>query len=167
MQNEKKFELTKVGLEKLKEEREHLITVRRPEVIEKLKEARSFGDLSENSEYDAAKDEQAQVEARIIEVEHIINNVKLIKIEGSKKDAEHRRVRLGRTVDIEDLDTKKKSTLTIVGTLEANPIEQMISNESPLAVAMIGKKEGEIFKFESPSKIREIKIVKIHTNEEQ
>lgn len=166
MNKELRYELTQAGVDKLRAELDNLVNVRRQEVIEKLKEARSFGDLSENSEYDSAKDEQAQVEARISELGRILENVSIIKIEASTNDAEHRRVRLGRTVTYVDVETGKEQTMTIVGTLEASPAEGLLSNESPLAQAMLGKKEGEVFKFESPAKIREIKIEKIHANEE-
>ena len=129
--------LTSEGLEELKKELDYLKTEKRPEVIEALKEARALGDLSENAEYDAARSEQTEVEARIAELEKMIE--KAVVIKETKKN----KVSIGSKVKIEYLDDKEVDTYTIVGTNEADPFENKISNESPLVKAILGLKKGE------------------------
>ena len=132
-----KIELTREGEEKLQKEYRHLIDIDRPEVIEQLAFARSQGDLSENADYDAARNRQA--EARIKEIENILANAKII--ENSTKNGKI--VSLGSTVEIKDLSDNSVATYTIVGTVEANPVKGLISNVSPLGHAIVGKRVGD------------------------
>ena len=139
----------------LKEEYENLVHVVRNEVIEDLKAARAQGDLSENADYDAARDKQAQVESRIKELEHMIRNAEIIS---EKKGAKN--VRLGSTVTIEDLDTNERMTFTIVGTVEADPLNGKVSNATPLAEAILEQKAGDIVTIEVDEPYQ-VKIVEI------
>lgn len=134
-----KIELTKEGEEKLQKEYRHLIDIDRPEVIEQLTAARSQGDLSENADYDAARNRQAEIESRIKEIENILANAKII--DSSSKSGKI--VSLGSTVEIKDLSDNSVATYTIVGTVEANPIKGLISNVSPLGHAIVGKRVGD------------------------
>ena len=136
---EEKFYVTEEGLKELKEEYENLVHHVRDEVIEELKAARAQGDLSENADYDAARDKQAQVEARIKELEVMIRNAEIIS---EKKGTKY--VRLGSTVTIQEMDTKDKSTFTIVGTVEADPLNGKVSNATPLAEAILEQKVGTV-----------------------
>jgi len=149
--------VTKEGFKKLKEELEHLKTVKRREVSERIKEAISFGDLSENSEYEEAKNEQAFVEGRILELESQIVNVKII--------SEHHKgagVELGATVTIKNLTEGSDSEVyTIVGSTEANPFDNKISNESPVGAALLSKNKGDKVKVVTPNGDVEYEIVKI------
>ena len=147
--------VTKQGLEDMKKELEYLQTQKRPEVIAALKEARALGDLSENAEYDAARNEQAEVESKIASLTQMIANAKIIE------NADTDSVSIGNTVCVEYLEDKEKDTYTIVGSTEADPFENKISNESPIAQAIIGKKEGEIAKVASPNGEYEVKIISI------
>ena len=131
--------LTKEGYDKLVQEHEYLITVRRPEVSEHLKEAKSYGDLSENAEYDAAKNEQVEVEERIAKLEAMINNAKIV----SEDEITGETVNLGLSVKLKDLSTKETFSYTIVGVTDADPLNDKISNESPVGKALIGKKKGD------------------------
>ncbi len=153
--------VTKEGLKKLKEELEHLKTVRRQEVANRLKEAISYGDLSENSEYEEAKNEQAFVEGRIIELENKIKNAKII----SEKKTDARRgksVEIGSTVTVHNkADGDAHEKYTIVGSTEADPLEQKISNESPLGKALLGKHKGDIAEVESPSGRSKYEIIAV------
>lgn len=133
---EKTYKLTKQGLLDLQNELENLKTVDRKRNLEALKEARAQGDLSENADYDAARDEQAQIEARIKEIEGILKNYEIIK-----KDRSHR-VNIGKTVRIK-VGSMPEQDYTIVGALEADPLKQRISNESPIGKGIIGSKKGE------------------------
>lgn len=136
--SENKIYVTEEGLKKLQDEYEYKVHVVREEVKAELKEARAMGDLSENADYDAARDKQAQVEARISELENMLSHYELIdtKQSGSKV------VRLGSTVTVEFLDVKEEETYTIVGSTEADPLNGKISNETPLAQAIMDKKAG-------------------------
>lgn len=134
-----KIELTKEGEEKLQKEYRHLIDIDRPEVIEQLTVARAQGDLSENADYDAARNRQAEIEARIKEIENILANAKII--DGASKSGKV--VSLGSTVEVKDLSDNTTATYTIVGTVEANPIKGLISNVSPLGHAIVGKRVGD------------------------
>ncbi len=131
--------LTQEGYDKLVEEKDYLITVRRAEVSEHLKEARSYGDLSENAEYDAAKNEQVEVEEKIAKLEAMIRNAKIV----AEEDISGETVNLGVTVKVKDLDTKESFKYTIVGITDADPLNDKISNESPVGKALIGKKKGD------------------------
>ena len=131
--------LTQQGYDDIVKEHEYLVTVRRAEVSEHLKEAKSYGDLSENAEYDAAKDEQRDLEERIARIEYMMRNAKVISEEELTGDS----VNLGLTVKIKDIDTKEKYTYTIVGITNADPFEGKISNESPVGKALLGKRKGE------------------------
>ena len=135
-----KIELTKEGAEKLEKELRHLIDIERPEVIEALQAARSQGDLSENADYDAARNRQAEIEGRIKEIENILANVKII----SEKTTKSKGVVLGSKVTIKDLSDDTVETYTIVGTVEANPLKGLISNVSPLGRAVVDKNIGDI-----------------------
>ena len=134
-----KIELTREGEEKLQKEYRHLIDIDRPEVIEQLTVARAQGDLSENADYDAARNRQAEIEARIKEIEDILANAKII--DGASKSGKV--VSLGSTVEVKDLSDNTTATYTIVGTVEANPIKGLISNVSPLGHAIVGKRVGD------------------------
>ena len=136
---EEKFYVTEEGLKELKDEYENLVHVVRNEVIEDLKAARAQGDLSENADYDAARDKQAQVESRIKELEHMIRNAAIIS---EKKGTKY--VRLGSTVVVQELDTKNKLTYTIVGSVEADPLNGKLSNATPLAEAILEQKVGSV-----------------------
>lgn len=134
--------LTKSGVEKLEEERDNLINVERPRVIEELQLARSQGDLSENADYDAARDKQAQIEQRIKEIEYMLQNAEII----SEVQMDLNVVKPGTTVTILDLslDDSEEEKYTIVGSFETDPVNGKISNESPLAKALIGHGVNEI-----------------------
>lgn len=131
---DKKIHVTQQGLEELQDERNNLIHVVRKEVIEELKAAREQGDLSENADYDAARDRQSKVEARISELEVMLNNIELIEeVKGASKV-----VRLGSTVVIYDEQLKQEFEYAIVGSVEADPLNGKLSNETPLAQALMG-----------------------------
>ena len=143
--------VTREGLKKLKEELEHLKKVRRQEVAQRLKEAISYGDLSENSEYEEAKNEQAFVEGRILELENKIKNAKIItdKKAASKKG---KVIDIGSTVNIRNkTEQSDPEDFTIVGSTEANPLDHKISNESPLGKALIGSIKGDTIDVNTPS----------------
>ena len=131
--------LTKEGYDKIVEEHEYLVTVRRPEVALHLKEAKAYGDLSENAEYDAAKDEQVEVEERINKLEAMMRSARVIQDE--ELTGEH--VNVGLSVKIKDLKFGDEYTYTIVGITDADPLNDKISNESPLGKELIGKKVGD------------------------
>ena len=150
------FYVTEEGLEDLKKEYDELVHVTRNEVIEELKSARAQGDLSENADYDAARDHQAQVESRIKELEHMIRNASVINESRSTKY-----VRLGSTVELEEMDTHKKLIYSIVGSVEADPLNGKLSNVTPLAEAIMDQKIGSIVEVESkiPYKVKIVKII--------
>ncbi len=135
----KKILVTKEGLDELLKEQENLIHVVRQEVIEDLKAARAQGDLSENADYDAARDRQAQVEARIRELEVMLNNIEII----DDKQGSVRVAKIGSTVKIEELDTHQIDEFTIVGSVEADPLNGKLSNVTPLAEAILEHKVGQ------------------------
>lgn len=139
MADENKIYVTEDGLKKLQDEYYNLVHVVREEVKSELKEARSLGDLSENADYDAARDKQSKVESRIVELESMLQHYVLIDTkQGSKKI-----VRIGSTVTLEFLDTKEEATYTIVGSTEADPLNGKLSNETPLALAILDSKVGQ------------------------
>ena len=137
---EEKFYVTEEGLNDLKKELDTLIHVTREEVIEELKAARAQGDLSENADYDAARDHQAKVEARIKELEHQIKNAEIISNDKRKSSF----VRIGSTVEIQELDTKEKLTYKIVGSVEADPLNGLLSNVTPLAEAILDHRVNDV-----------------------
>ena len=147
--------LTQEGLEEIKKELEELKMVKRPQVIEALKDARAQGDLSENAEYDAARNEQAIVESRIKELEVMLENVKVI--EKTNTDV----VSIGSNVIIEYVDDNEKEEYSIVGSKEADPFSNKISNESPIAQAILGKKKGTTVSVESPNGKYDVKIIAV------
>lgn len=153
----KQVKLTEDGLKQLEEEHEYLKTKKRKEVSEKIKVALGFGDLSENSEYDEAKNEQAQVEARIVSVENMLKNA--IVIDESERDTS--KVELGATVTIHDIEFDEDITYKIVGSTEADPDEGRLSDESPLGKSLMGKAEGEMIDVDAPAGVIQYKILKI------
>ena len=153
----KQVMFTNEGLAKLKEELDNLISVKRKEVSEKIKVALSFGDLSENSEYDEAKNEQAKVEARIAEIEAILKNAKIIVEEEFDADSIH----VGSKVKIYEVEYDEESVYHLVGSTEADPRTGKISDESPIGRAIIGHKAGETVDAETPAGIAKIKILEI------
>ncbi|PLR85853.1 transcription elongation factor GreA [Bacillus canaveralius] len=158
MAAEKIFPMTQAGKEKLEQELEHLKTVKRKEVVERIKIARSFGDLSENSEYDSAKEEQAFVEGRITTLENMIRNAKIIEEDEMSSDS----VSLGRSVTFVELPKGEEETYTIVGSAEADPFEGKISNDSPIARSLMGKKVGDEVSVQTPGGEMSVRIVSIH-----
>ena len=150
--------LTPEGLEELKAKIEHLSTVRRREVAARIKEAREFGDIAENSEYDDAKNEQAMLEKQIADLEEKLRNATVI----DKKQINTDVVGVGVTVHVKDQKTDKSSKFRIVGSAEASPAESKLSNESPVGKALIGKKRGEVVSVAVPrGPARKLKITKI------
>ena len=155
-----KVKLTKVGKKKLEEELRTLIDVTRDEVKKQLAEARAQGDLSENADYDAARNKQAEVEARIKQIEDILDNSEIIDEGGSKNK---NRVGLGTFVTIRKLDDGKEATYQIVGSVESDPFHGKISNNCPLGEAILGKNVGDIVEVKS-NKTYKVEIVKLETN---
>ncbi len=153
--------ITKEGLKRLKEELEHLKTTRRQEVAQRLKEAISYGDLSENSEYEEAKNEQAFVEGRILELEAKIKNAKIIA--EKKTDARSKEVDIGSTVSLKNKTegTDEPERYTIVGSTEADPLDHKISNESPIGKALLGKHKGDDVVIQSPSGVITYEILQV------
>jgi len=141
-----KYTMTLDGLNKLKAEYELLTGTRRKEVAEKLKEARSHGDLSENAEYDAAKDEQAEMEGRISELEEMFDNVELIDESNNYSG----KIQLGSRFKVYDSDMDEEDIYQIVGSKEANPMENRISDESPVGKALLGHAPGDVIEIEAP-----------------
>ena len=155
---DKKIRVTQAGLEALISEKDQLINVRRKEVAEKLRVARSYGDLSENSEYDEAKNEQAIVEARIADLEVMLKNVEIIDEGELRTDT----ISLGSTVKIYDVEYDEELEYTIVGSAEANIDENKLSDESPVGKALLGKKAGDVAEAELPTgDIAKFKILHI------
>jgi transcription elongation factor GreA len=149
--------LTPEGHSKLKEEIEHLSTVKRREVAERIRQAREFGDIAENSEYDDAKNEQAMLEHRIAMLEERLKNARVIDAGEVKTDV----VSVGTIVRLRDLDAKETIEYTIVGSAEANPAEYKLSNESPVGRAIIGHKKGETVEVAAPRGSLKYKIMDI------
>lgn len=155
MANKDEILLTAKGFAELEEELNELRTTKREENIQAIKEARSHGDLSENSEYDAARDEQAKIEARIQELEYKLEHATII--DSKDKDT----VNVGCDVTILYVDDEEEDTYSIVGSLEANPFENKVSNESPIGAALIGSKVGDIIPVSGPNGTYDIKVLKI------
>lgn len=138
---------TQEGYDRIVAELDELITIKRPEIAEKLKEARAFGDLSENAEYDAAKDEQRDIEARIEEIEKILKNAEVFVEEEASTNA----INVGCKVVIHDIEYDEDLEFAIVGSTEANSLKGKISNESPLGHALIGATKGQVVTVEMPN----------------
>ncbi|MEI3322349.1 MULTISPECIES: transcription elongation factor GreA [Eubacterium] len=160
MAETKKNVLTKAGLDRLEKELEDLKVNRRREVAQKIKEAREQGDLSENAEYDAAKDEQRDIEARIDEIEKILKNVEVV----ADEDVDINKISVGCHVKIFDYEFDEELEFSIVGSTEANSLQQKLSNESPLGMALLGHEVGddvlvELADGEAKYKVLEIKKV--------
>ena len=154
---EREVVLTEEGYNKLKVEIEHLQTIKVREVAERIKEAREFGDISENSEYDDAKNEQAQVAARIIMLEQQLRNARVVAPENVSTES----VSIGARVTVKDLATKKNNEYAVVGSAEADPRAHRLSSESPLGKALLGKKKGEKLMVTTPRGALEYQVMKI------
>ena len=157
MAAEKKNILTYEGLKKLEAELEDLKVVRRKEVADKIKEAREQGDLSENAEYDAAKDEQREIEARIEEIEKILKNADVVVEEDVDEDV----IGIGCKVKIFDMEFEEEMEFRIVGSTEASSLQGKISNESPVGKALYRHKVGDVVSVETPAGVMEYKILEI------
>ena len=149
--------LTKEGFQKLQEEIDYLSTERRREVAERIKLAREFGDITENAEYDDAKNEQAMLEARIAKLEERLASARVIEKREISKDV----VSVGATVRLRDVDAKQTVEYHIVGSAEANPAEYRLSNESPVGKAIMGRKKGETVEVATPRGSLKYKILEI------
>ncbi|MEK4386619.1 transcription elongation factor GreA [Solibacillus sp. FSL W7-1464] len=160
MSNEKQYPMTLDGKQKLEDELNTLKTVKRPEVVERIKVARSFGDLSENSEYDSAKEEQGFVEGRISLIEQMLRNAVIITEDDSSTS-----ISLGKTVTFDELINGKRANFeesyTIVGSAEADPMEGKISNDSPIAKALMGKHVDDVVKLTTPGGDMEVIILEV------
>ncbi len=154
---EKKNMLTYEGLKKLEDELQDLKVNKRQEVAQKIKEAREQGDLSENAEYDAAKDEQRDIEARIEEIEKILKNAEVV----DEDEFDSETINFGSEVTLFDVDMDEEVTYKIVGSTEADVLKGKISNESPLGVALMKKKKGDVIVVEAPNGNFEYKILGI------
>ena len=154
---DKEVILTPSGLKKLEEELEHLKTVKRREVAERIKIAIGYGDISENSEYEDAKNEQAFIEGRIITLEKMLRNAKIINDEEVVTDV----VSIGSTVKLKDLEFDEEVEYTIVGSAESDPTENMISNESPVGKALLGKQIGATIEVNVPAGVIKYEILDI------
>ncbi|WP_459796257.1 transcription elongation factor GreA [Alkalibacterium sp. m-11] len=154
---EKVYPMTLEGKEKLENELNELKTVKRKEVVERIKIARGFGDLSENSEYESAKDEQAFIEGRISTIENMLQNAQIIDSSNSKEGE----VTLGRSVIFKELPDGIEEEYTIVGKAEADPFSGKISNESPIAQALLGKTVGDKVQINTPGGTIEVEITNV------
>ena len=159
---EKKNVLTDKGLKKLEEELQELRVVKRKEVAQKIKEAREQGDLSENAEYDAAKDEQKEIEARIEELESILKNVEIVYADEVDKE----KVNVGCVVTVKRVESGKIEKFKLVGSTEADFLNNKISNESPIGSALMGSKTGEVVDVEAPNGAFQIEIIDISLDDE-
>lgn len=157
MADEKKIVLTSEGFQKIQDELQELKVVRRKEVAAKIKEARSQGDLSENAEYDAAKEEQAEIEARIVTLDNMLRNAEVIDSE----EINTGKVNLGNSIVLFDEEFQEEVTYTLVGSAEADPAEGRISNESPLGIALLNHAVGDIVEVNAPDGIIKFKILDI------
>lgn len=155
---DKKVILTYGGLRELEDELQNLKVVRRKDVAEKIKEARAQGDLSENAEYDAAKEEQGEIESRIVEIEKILKNAEVVDEEEISLDS----INVGCKVKIYDFEFEEEIDYAIVGSTEADPLNYKISNESPVGNALMGSKIGDTVEVETPNGIIKVKVLDIH-----
>jgi len=158
---DQKRRMSREGYENLKQQLEHLINVDRVDVAQKLKEARSYGDLSENAEYDEAKNEQAMLEAKIAEVQYILDNAEIVENIGDDE------IDIGVTITIRKIGTEKTEQWKIVGTNEANFLEHKISDESPIGKAAMKKKVGDVFLVEAPAGESEYEVMEIARDDAQ
>ena len=149
--------LTQEGYDNIVAEHDELVSVKRAEVAERIKEAISYGDISENAEYDSAKNEQAELEERIHQLEEMLRKAKIVQEEDVKGD----KVNIGLKVTVKDLDTGDKEVFSIVGATESDPFNGKISTESSVGKALIGKKKGETVAIEVPDGIINYKVMKI------
>lgn len=154
----KEFLMTNEGYQKIETELEHLKIVKRKEVSEKIKEALAFGDISENSEYDEAKNEQAEVEKRIIKLDHMLRNAKIV----DESQIDTTKVTVGCHVKLNDIEFDEILDYHIVGSTEADPFEMKISNESPLGLALLNKEAGTIIEVDAPDGVVKYEILEIH-----
>ena len=154
---EKKIVLTNEGFQKFEKELEELKSIKRKEVAAKIKVALSFGDLSENSEYEEKKNEQAMIEARIVQLETMLRNVQVINEAEISTDV----INIGSVVSIKEVDSDEIETYHIVGSSETNPLDGKISDESPIGKALISHKTGDIVEVETPSGLIKFKIISI------
>ena len=159
----KEFKISTLRLKELEQELQYLKTTREKEVAEQIKEARSFGDLSENSEYDEAKNEQAKLYGRIAEVENILSHA--VVIDESAEQERAGVVGLGCTVKVRDLDLEEEATYAIVGSQEANPMEGCISDDSPFGFALKGHKVGETVTVAAPVGELQFKIIAVENED--
>ena len=157
MSQSKKFIMTYEGVKKLEEELEYLKTVKRKEITEKIKVALGYGDLSENSEYDEAKNDQAFTEGRIIQLENMLKNAVVVDESEIPKD----KVSVGLIVKVMDYEFDEEVEYTIVGSAEADPMNFKISNESPVGSALIGKKVGDVVEVAVPSGVSKFEVLEI------
>lgn len=157
MSQSKKFIMTYEGVKKLEEELEYLKTVKRKEITEKIKVALGYGDLSENSEYDEAKNDQAFTEGRIIQLENMLKNAVVVDENEIPKD----KVSVGSIVKVMDYEFDEEVEYTIVGSAEADPMNFKISNESPVGSALIGKKVGDVVEVAVPSGVSKFEVLEI------
>jgi transcription elongation factor GreA len=154
---EKKTVLTKEGYKQLEKELDYYISVRRNEIAEQIAFARGFGDLSENAEYDEAKNEQSRIEAKIVEMENTLRNCIVIEDEDVTTDT----VGVGNTVKVLNQKLKAEQVFTIVGANETNPKEMKISSESPIGATLLGKKVGQVVPVETPGGVIKMKVLEI------
>jgi len=157
MAEEKKVILTREGYEKLEKELDYYVSVRRNEISEQIAIARGFGDLSENAEYDEAKNEQSRIEAKIVEMENTLRNCIVVEDDEVSTDT----VGVGNTVKVMNEFLKKEQVITIVGANETDPINLKISSESPIGAALLGKKVGETVSVEVPVGVMKMQILEI------
>jgi len=157
MQKTKQLLVTEEGLKKMEEELDYLKTVKRKEVINTIGVARAFGDLSENSEYDEAKNEQAKVEAKIMELEEQLKNVKVVDESDIKTDVAN----IGNKVKVLNVNLNKEIEYSLVGSTEADPFKNKISDESPIGRVLIGSKKNDTVEYETPKGVFKLKILEI------
>ena len=157
MSEKKKFVMTYEGVNKLENELEYLKTVKRKEITEKIKVALGYGDLSENSEYDEAKNEQAFTEGRILQLENMLKNAEVVDESEIPSDV----VSVGVKVKVKDYEFDEEVEYTIVGSAEADPMEFKISNESPVGAGLIGKKVGDIVEITVPDGVNKYEVLEI------
>lgn len=157
MDAKKSIKMSDDSLKKLQKELDYLVTTRRAEIAQKLKEARAFGDLSENAEYDEAKNEQGLLEARIVELEKTIANAEVVDYDELSFDE----VNVGVTVRVLDIDMDEEEELQIVGSNESDPTVGKISDESPIGMALLKKKVGDVVEIEAPGGLVRFKVIEI------
>ena len=150
--------MTQKNYDDLKKELDYLVKVKRHEIIERIAEARSHGDLSENAEYDAAKDEQRDIEARIEELESILKNAEVVV----EDEVDFDKINVGCTIKVFDITFDEEMEFKIVGSTEANSLEGKISNESPVGQALIGKKVGDVVNVETQAGVNQYKVLDIN-----